>query len=752
MNNAINMLQNLLLSLLLLLPFFCPLPVQGFNQHERKPYIVYMGNLPADTNYAVKAHHHSLLETAMGNEQLARTSKIHSYGKSFNGFVARLLPHEAERLQEEESVVSVFPNKIRHPHTTRSWDFLGMPLNVKRNSMIESHIIVGVLDTGISIDSPSFDDTGYGPPPRRWKGKCVTGANFTGCNNKVIGATYFNLAQSNSSYDSVSPADDQGHGTHTSSIVGGSVVKRASLFGVGTGTARGGVPSARLAMYKVCWTAGCSDMDMLAGFDQAIADGVNFISVSIGGPAHNFLRDPIAIGAFHAMSKGILTSCSAGNGGPRYMSVENVAPWILTVAASSTDRQFFTAAAFGDGKNVTGMSINTFSPKKKMYPLTSGLLASNGTEDGFGSPRGCDYGTMSKEKVKGRIVYCVGGTGTQDLTIKDLEGEGTIVVVDDVIDASFSTVIPATFVEASAVDETIDLYINSTKNPVAVIYKTTSKQVPAPMVVSFSSRGPQTVTPNIFKPDLTAPGVDILAAYSKLESITGYREDNRFAVFNILSGTSMSCPHVTATAAYVKSFHPDWSPAAIKSALMTTATPIEIGDNFTVLGSGSGQINPVRALHPGLVYDIGVHSYVSFLCKEGFNKTNIGILLGMKNFNCSSIKIEPGTDGINYPSIHIQLATPLDRISGVFYRTVTNVGYGNSTYKAKVTAPKGLSVKVIPDTLRFIQLHQKLSFKVVVKGPPMSLDTYLKSGSLEWNDSKHTVRSPIIVYKPMSFY
>nr|XP_007162881.1 hypothetical protein PHAVU_001G188400g [Phaseolus vulgaris]ESW34875.1 hypothetical protein PHAVU_001G188400g [Phaseolus vulgaris] len=746
------MLQNLLLSQLLLLLLFCHLAVQASDQHERKPYIVYMGELQAGTTYAVESHHHNLLETAIGNKQLARQSKIHSYGKSFNGFVARLLPDEAERLKEEDGVVSVFPNRVRQLHTTRSWDFLGMPLKVKRNSMIESHIIVGVLDTGIWVDCPSFNDTGYGPPPRRWKGKCVTGANFTGCNNKVIGANYFNLEDSNSTYDSMSPADDAGHGTHTSSTAAGVVVEGASLYGVGKGTARGGVPSARLAVYKVCWTSGCSDMDMLAGFDQAIADGVNFLSVSIGGPAQDFLTDPIAIGAFHAMTRGILTSCSAGNGGPRPLSVENVAPWILTVAASTTDRQFITVAAFGDGKNATGMSINIFSPKKKMYPLTSGLLAANLSGDGYGSPRGCDYGTLSKDKVKGRIVYCVGGTGTQDLTIKDLGGAGTIVVLEEDIDASFSTVIPATFVEASSVDETIEIYINSTKNAKAVIYKTTTKDVPAPFLVSFSSRGPQTVTPNILKPDLAAPGVDILAAYSNLASFTGYREDNRHVVFNILSGTSMSCPHVTAAAAYVKSFHPDWSPAAIKSALMTTATPIKISDNFTLLGSGSGQIDPVKAVHPGLIYDIGVDSYISFLCKEGFNNTNIGILIGVKNFNCTTIKTEPGTDGINYPSMHIQLISATDRISAVFYRTVTNVGFGSSTYKAKVTVPEGLSVKVIPDTLHFSQLHQKRSFKVVLKGPPILDEAFVKFASLEWDDSKHTVRSPILVYKPMPVY
>ncbi|KAL2345205.1 hypothetical protein Fmac_006490 [Flemingia macrophylla] len=733
-----------------------------------------MGELPVARPYAVESHHHNLLETAIGDTQLARQSKIHSYGKSFNGFVARLLPHEAEILRDEDSVVSVFPNTQRELHTTRSWDFLGMPLSVKRNTNIESHIIVGVLDTGIWVDCPSFNDEGYGPPPRRWKGKCVTGANFTGCNNKVIGAKYFNLEDTSPASDNLSPADDLGHGTHTASTAAGSVVKGASLYGIGKGTARGGVPSARIAMYKVCWSAGCSDMDMLAAFDEAIADGVNFLSVSIGGPSRDFFTDPIAIGSFHAMARGILTSCSAGNSGPRPMSVENSAPWILTVAASALDRQFTTLVAFGDGNNITGLSINTFSLEKKMYPLTSGLLAANTSGDGFGSASGCDYGTLREDRVRGRIVYCAGGTGSQDLTIKELGGAGTIIGMEEPIDASYTTVIPGAYVEAATVGKTIDRYINSTKytsfsllslmrnamsitvsslelrKARAVIHKTTTALlVPAPYLASFSSRGPQVITPNILKPDLVAPGVDILAAYSKLATLTGYHQDNRYDVFNIISGTSMACPHATAAAAYVKSFHPDWTPAAIKSALMTTATPLKIGANFTELGSGSGQLDPVKAVHPGLVYDIRVNAYIAFLCKSGFNGTNIGILIGSKNFTCSSAKTPPGSDGINYPSMHIQLWDSASRISAVFHRTVTNVGSKNSTYKAKVTAPKGLSVKVIPNTLKFSQLHQKLSFKVVMKGPPMPKDTYILTAYLEWNDSKHSVRSPILVFKPL---
>jgi subtilisin family serine protease len=177
---------------------------------------------------------------------------------------------------------------------------------------------------------------------------------------KVIGARYSNLEDQDPGTVNLSPADDDGHGTHTSSTLAGVHVRGASLYGIAKGTARGGVPSARIAMYKVCWTMGCSDMDLLAGFDDAIADGVDLISVSIGGPSRNLFEDPIAIGAFHAMKKGILTSCSAGNDGPYTSTVQNIAPWIMTVAASGIDRQFRTVATLGSGKRFFVSLIHYF--------------------------------------------------------------------------------------------------------------------------------------------------------------------------------------------------------------------------------------------------------------------------------------------------------------------------------------------------------------------------------------------------------
>lgn len=169
--------------------------------------------------------------------------------------------------------------------------------------------------------------------------------------SKVIGAQYFNLANEIHAPEDerTSPADDNGHGTHTASTAVGVPVKGASLYGLGKGTARGGVPAARLAAYKVCWGEACQDADLLAGFDAAIADGVDVISLSIGGPTRKFFEDSISIGAFHAMKKGIAIACAAGNFGPGTYSIQNPAPWITTVAASTIDRQFRADVKLGNG-------------------------------------------------------------------------------------------------------------------------------------------------------------------------------------------------------------------------------------------------------------------------------------------------------------------------------------------------------------------------------------------------------------------
>ncbi|KAL5730035.1 hypothetical protein ACHQM5_002911 [Ranunculus cassubicifolius] len=707
-----------------------------------------MGDLPKIRTSAIQDHH-SLLNTVIGDEEIAMSSRIHSYGKSINAFAANLLPDEVQRLKVMDSVVSVFPSTIMKLHTTRSWDFLGLSMTAKRNAKNESDTIVGLLDSGIYVESPSFDDKGYGPPPAKWKGSCDKGANFTGCNNKVIGARYYKLSDRHN--DTTSPVDTDGHGTHTASTAAGSPIDDASFYGLAQGTARGGVPSARIAMYKVCWPNGCTSMDILAGFDDAIHDGVDILSISIGSSgASDYFGDPIAIGAFHATKKGILTLCSAGNDGPYAYSVTNIAPWIMNVGASGIDRQFRTEVGLGDGTKINGMSLNTFSLKKSFYPLITGAQASNESEGAFGSSSSCNIGTLDVNKVKGKIVYCVPDAGARgggkDYSVKTSGGIGVVVQAFDTMDTAFSMVLPAAFVKYD--DGTlIKNYINSTKDAKAVIAKTTTVNTSAPFVASFSSRGPNTISKNILKPDITAPGVDILAGWSRLASVTDYKDiDNRIVNLNIVSGTSMACPHAAAVAAYVKSFHPDWSAAAIRSAIMTTAKQMKINKNDTEFGYGSGQVNPLRALHPGLVYDLTPSSYISFLCKEGYNGTTLALIFGGRYVNCSKYPEAQGSDGLNYPSMLLQVSDLTARISGVFYRTVTNTENRKSIYKATVKSSKGLTISVVPNTLTFSRLGEKKSFKVVVKGKPLGSASVL-SGSFQWvDDSKHRVRSPIVVY------
>lgn len=166
------------------------------------------------------------------------------------------------------------------------------------------------------------------------------------------------------------------------------------------------------------------------------------------------------------------------------------------------------------------------------------------------------------------------------------------------------------------------------------------------------------------------------------------------------------------------------------------------------LAFGAGQIQPIKAVHPGLVYDISMNDYISFLCKEGYNSTSIGKLIGgKKKYNCSDFKPAPGTDGLNYPSMSYLVRNLNSSISAVFLRSVKHVGYGKSVYKAKVTSPKGLSIRVTPSTLTFTKKHQKRSFTVVVKGGTMNGKTESLSALLEWDDGRHTVRSPIVVYR-----
>ncbi|GMY10997.1 subtilisin-like protease SBT4.3 [Fagus crenata] len=705
---------------------------------DRQVYIVYMGSLPAG-QYSPLSNQLSMLQEVVEGSSV-EDSLVRSYKRSFNGFAAKLTERERQRLANRKEVVSVFPSKNYHLHTTRSWDFIGLSETIKRKPTVESDVIIGVIDTGIWPESESFNEEGFGPPPKKWKGECKGGKNFT-CNNKIIGARYYSSTQNASR----SAWDDDGHGTHTASTAAGNKVKDASFYGLAKGTARGGVPSARIAAYRVCYEDGCQGANILAAFDDAIADGVDIISVSLGPdfPEEDITQDSIAIGAFHAMEKGILTSQPAGNSGPNYGKVGSLTPWILSVAASSIDRHIVDKVVLGNGKTLDGIAINGFSLNGTKFPLVDGknVLMANCS---FFKSEFCSEGCLNNTLVKGKIVLCDGPN--VDAEANRAGAVGSILKNYPFDDISSVVSLPTSSLSVDKYD-IVASYLNSTKDPKVTILKSeVVKDGDAPKVAYFSSQGPNAFAPDILKPDITAPGTEILAAYSPIASPTSSPEDKRRVKYSMLSGTSMACPHASGVAAYVKSFHPDWSPSAIKSAMMTTALPmnatVNLGAEFAY---GSGHINPTKAVHPGLVYESSKEDYIKMLCGMGYDDEKLRLISGDKS-TCpkGSTKVLP--KDLNYPSM-TALVNASKSFNVTFHRTVTNLGFANSTYKATTFTNSKVKIVVEPKVLSFKCLHEKKSFVVSVTGGQKVLPAYtMVSSSLVWSDGSHIVRSPVVLF------
>ncbi|XP_016727050.1 subtilisin-like protease SBT4.5 [Gossypium hirsutum] len=721
-------------SFLLLLDIFvilmlCISLCHGAVDDDRKVYIAYLGSAP-DRDYIATSQHSTMLQ-ALSTHSSVENYLIRSYKRSFNGFAAKLTNEEAKKLASFKEVVSVFPSKVYHLHTTRSWDFLGLNQTTKRNATAESNVIVGVIDSGIWPESDSFSDEGFGPPPKKWKGACKGGQNFT-CNKKLIGARV---------YATDSARDMDGHGSHTASTAAGINVRNASFYGLAEGIARGGVPSARIAAYKVCDDTGCTSEDILAAFDDAIADGNDLLSVSLGPESSSeFYLDPIAIGAFHAAEKGVLVVQSAGNSGlAGFQSVASVAPWILSVAASTTDRHFVDKIVLGNGKIQTGLSINSFSLNRTKVPLVYGLQASSDCDE-F-SARLCLPNCLNKTLVKKKIILCDDMQG-----VDEAYNAGALGLITKYRSNDVSFVVPLPAITLSSKDyDSVTSYLNSTKQPKAKILRSeTITDKFAPIVASFSSKGPNFIVPDILKPDISAPGVDILAAYSPVASPSITTTDKRRVKYNIISGTSMSCPHVAGAAAYVKTFHPHWSPSTIKSALMTTAFPMDaLRNQGAEFAFGSGHINPVKAIDPGLVYNTVKGDNIRFLCSIGYDEGSIKNIAG-NNTSCPKTNTKMLPRDFNYPTL-TTLVPAGKPFKVTFHRTVTNVGVARSTYNATIATLSELEIKVVPQVLSFKSLTEKKSYNVTVSGKALG-EQSMVSATLIWSDGTHNVRSSIVIH------
>jgi subtilisin family serine protease len=677
---------------------------------------------------------------------------LYAYQNVMSGFAARLTQEEVKSMEEKDGFLSARPERILHLQTTHTPRFLGLhqELGFWKESNFGKGVIIGVLDGGIFPSHPSFSDEGMPPPPAKWKGRCDF--NASDCNNKLIGARSFNIAAKakKGSAATEPPIDVDGHGTHTASTAAGAFVKDAEVLGNARGTAVGIAPHAHLAIYKVCFGDpgdDCPESDILAGLDAAVQDGVDVLSLSLGEDSVPLFNDTIAIGSFAAIQKGIFVSCSAGNSGPFNGTLSNEAPWILTVGASTVDRRFSATARLGNGEQIDGESLSQHSN----FPSTLLPLVYAGMS---GKPNSslCGEGALEGMDVKGKIVLCERGGGIGRIAkggeVKNAGGAAMILMNEEA--DGFSTnadvhVLPATHVSFAA-GLKIKAYINSTQAPMAtILFKgTVIGDSSSPFVASFSSRGPSLASPGILKPDIIGPGVSILAAWPfPLDNNT-----NSKSTFNIISGTSMSCPHLSGIAALLKSSHPYWSPAAIKSAIMTTADTLNMEGKLIVdqtlqpadvFATGAGHVNPSRANNPGLVYDIQPDDYIPYLCGLGYADNEVSIIVH-EQVKCSEKPSIPEGE-LNYPSFAVTLGP-----SQTFTRTVTNVGDVNSAYEVAIVSPPGVDVTVKPSKLYFSKVNQKATYSVAFSrteyGGKISETA---QGYIVWASAKYTVRSPIAV-------
>ncbi|TMX01013.1 hypothetical protein EJD97_025393 [Solanum chilense] len=698
---------------------------------KRTTYIIHMNKSFMPKAFTSHEQWHSSILETVNLKDTARESStkptrlLYSYDNAFHGFSAVMSEGELEVLEKLPGFVSAYADKMVTLDTTHTFEFLG--LNPESGLWPASHygedVIVGVIDTGVWPESRSYKDDGMTEIPSRWKGISAN-PNITISMN--------------------SGRDTQGHGTHTSSTVGGNYVEGASFFGYATGTARGVAPRARLAMYKVIFDEGRFASDVLAGMDQSVADGVDVISISMGFDNVPLYEDPIAIASFGAMEKGVLVSASAGNAGVTPGILHNGIPWLLTTAAGSIDRVHSGKLTLGNGQVITGWSMYPVSALVNDFPLIYNESISS-----------CNSTSLSSFNFG--IIICENGNFLDQInTIAESSAPAAIYISDDPrIFQREEFAYPGVVISPEDGAAVIS-YAKSGANPVASIsfQQTFVRSTPAPVVATYTSRGPSPSYPGILKPDIMAPGSLVLASWiPNSYTVSIYPDIGLSSEFAMISGTSMACPHSSGIAALLKGAHPEWSPAAIRSAMITgainidnTNSPIkDSGLNYSIatpLAMGAGLVNPNFALNPGLIYDATPQDYINLLCTMKFTHKQILTIIRSSTYTCQN-----ASSDLNYPSfIALYTNETTATLSQKFVRTVTNVGDGPANYSINMTVPSNTNISVYPSRLSFSSKYEKLSYTLTVEYSGNKTGEVV-FGSITWVDviGLHAVTSPIVV-------
>ena len=725
---------------------------------------------------------------------------IYRYRYGLNGFAARMHPGQAHKLASLPEVLHVWEDEIRPLATNFSLDFLGLfdaQTGLRGGAGLDGDgIVIGIIDSGIAPGHPALADTreadrpqlcrsGWAEnsllgrwlclryekledtlifePPENWNGTCQTGEQFeeTDCNNKLIGARYFiNGAEASGPIDDGeirSARDVDGHGTHTATTAAGNRVN-ASIFGAFISSIQGIAPRARIAAYKACWLrpgdqrASCNTSDLANAIDAAVADGVDVINYSVGSSLRE-VTAPDDLALLAAAKAGVFTVVAAGNEGPNLGTIGSPAggPWVITTAASSRDGENSVEALEVTSPPVIAgkyaVKEANFTPAlEDRGPIEGRLVLADDADDTLvdGSPGttsdACEQ-LVNDSDMSGNIALIQRGGCEFDIKLANAEEVGAIAAVvyniagDPIIMNGTPGLsdIPALMI-GQADANLIIAELDADSEVTVILDKGLLLTEPdtGNVMGAFSARGPGP-SPDILKPDVTAPGINILAGFTADAANAMPGED-----FAYLTGTSMAVPHVAGVAALLLQAHPDWSPAAVKSALMTTARQSVTGSDGTTAAIpfdyGAGHIVPNDANDPGLVYDVTNDEYDAYAC--GTEPPAIADTV------CDSLQasgLSFAAADLNQPSVTVSRLANERTIS----RRVTNVSDQSGTFTANVVAPPGIGVNVVP-ALITLAPGQSVTFDIEFNYESGPLDLW-RFGSLTWTGDKHSVYSPIAV-------
>ncbi|KAM0944982.1 putative tripeptidyl-peptidase II [Dioscorea sansibarensis] len=734
----------------------------GENTSQIKTYIVHVRK-PEGTNFLGAEDLENWHKSFLPNTTLdtGEPRLLFSYKEAISGFAARLTPEEVRDMEKMDGFLRANPSRQLHLQTTYTPEFLNLstPFGVwpTTNTFYGQGIIIGVLDTGIHMPHPSFDDTGMPPRPAGWNASCYL--QTPPCNGKVIAAQSFDYANS-----TTPPTDiDQGHGTHVAGIAAGNFVDNAEVLDQALGRAAGMAPRAFISVYKVCWKpGGCGSAGILAGIDKAIQDGVHILQMSFGAQPpylpNSLVDDDVAIATYTAMQKGIFPCTAAGNNGPDLKTLSHAAPWDMVVGATTTDRRIRATVTLGNGKQFHGESA--YQPKtvtNKFLPLV--FPGSNGQSDQLA----CKNNSLNGINVRNKIVMCyVGDIDNIEKgdVVRNAGGAGMILMNFDVLGFTTSSEphhLPVSHVSDKDAIRIRDYFATNATPTAKITFGGTIFGVhPAPALAYFSSRGPAKYNGNIVKPDVTAPGVNILSAWPVEVGL--FPSGLKTKTFNFLSGTSMATPHVSGIVALIMSKLKNdnkrrWSTSEIQSALITTANTFDLdgkpifdeatlNNSANILQRGAGQVNPTNAMDPGLVYNIEPDDYVAYLCGI-FSNNSRRVQIFTKN-NTQNCTRSISGEQLNYPSIGVRMGSRTARTT--ISRTATNVGDAREIYNAKIIEPPFVKISLAQYRLSFTRLEQQIKYSITftMNGTHPGSGV-IGQGELSWVSSKHTVTSPIYI-------